>query len=60
METANQIHTNKDEMNILFELYLAGGITLQEFLEFSNFSFSKKLLERVEERINPSPPQSSE
>jgi hypothetical protein len=50
MEPAKQHYSEKEEDKILFSIYSMGSITLQEFLEFSNFSFSKKLLRRVEER----------
>jgi hypothetical protein len=56
METADQTYSKKEEDKILFGIYSNGGITIREFLEFSNYSFSKKLLERVEERINSLPP----
>jgi hypothetical protein len=55
-----QVFTKKEENEILRELHRSGDITLQEFLEFSDLSFSQKLLEQVRERAKTSRLQSSE
>jgi hypothetical protein len=49
MKTINRDYSS-EENYVLFELYLSGGITIHEFLEFSDLSFSKELLERVRTR----------
>jgi hypothetical protein len=56
MDTANQTYSKKEESKILYDIYCRGDIPLQEFLEFSDLSFSKKLLERVKERMANQPP----
>jgi hypothetical protein len=57
MDTANQTYSKKEENKILYDIYCRGDIPLREFLEFSDLSFSKKLLERLNEMANASQPQ---
>jgi hypothetical protein len=52
MEPTKQHYSEREEDTILFGIYSNGGITIREFLEFSNYSFSKELLKRVEERTD--------
>jgi hypothetical protein len=51
MKENNQIYRKREENRILFEIYLGHDITIQEFLEFSDLSFAKELLERINERL---------
>jgi hypothetical protein len=59
MKTINRDYSG-EENYVLFELYLSGGITIQEFLEFSDLSFAEELLNRVRKRTSSLPLQSSE